>query len=385
MLKFTHISDKLKYPAKIKAKLSTLHSEVITYTIAHFTNTTRYKSKVIGVLNTLSYYIVSGDSLPTDWDPMNPFDNIDLTDSSVCEEVLGDLYLHVKDITWDLEESDKPTNLPKSEVTAEKDISTSNWDNLRDRVHLEHKSTIITNSKTPKEHLYIRPPTVPQLDTNKPWLKAKVGNESYIIYTSLPEVPTNQSEISATTNIDKMISSDMIKMFPNCFIRTRAPIMYEPCDGLTLDEDVGLLLPIKGFSPKQIKDNIIRYPHIFKLLRQVDGKFTSFYSHIEIEGELKDTLSVWESLPDSKKIPRNSEFIKEYVVRRYLLERDIKHIKHKYPMYGSLDPFLTLFTVSSDYERWGYTDPVDLAKKCIQARIDYKRTRNPIIKAVYNE
>lgn len=182
-----------------------------------------------------------------------------------------------------------------------------------------------------------------------------------------------------------MTIMDMMKLYPNHFIRTRAATMYENHDGLTLDDDIGIILPIVGFSPTQVKDNIIKYPHIYKLTRYMNNKFTSFYSNIEIDGELHDTLSIWDSLPDSKKMPRNSEFIKEYVVRRYLLERDILGVEHKYPLFGTLEPFLTLFTTSDDYIRLGYTDVTDIAKQCVISRVSYKRSRNPILRMVYNE
>ena len=98
---------------------------------------------------------------------------------------------------------------------------------------------------------------------------------------------------------------------------------------------------------------------------------------------MKDVLEIWEQLPESKVIPRNSEYIKEYVVRRYLLERDILSIKHKYPIYGDLSEFLTLFSTKQDYIKWGY-DCDKIVDKCIESRIAYKRSRNPILRAVNN-
>ena len=133
---------------------------------------------------------------------------------------------------------------------------------------------------------------------------------------------------------------------------------------------------------EQVRDNIIQYPHFYKLKRFIKGEFVSFYSNIEIDGELYDTLEIWDSLPESKVIPRTSEFIKEYVVRRYLLERDILGIEHKYPMHGTLEPFLTLFSIPEDYCRFGYPDSAELAAKCVKSRISYKQSRNPIIRKV---
>lgn len=376
MIKFTQITDKLKYPPKLKGKLSTIHSDIITYVISNFHNTTKFKSKVIAVLNTVSYYIISGDSLPSDWDSSSPLDNLESIDSAVCESTIGELYLHVKSITWDVQESATPV------FSAEK-IDTTSSEIVSKTATVKQSSDYLI-SATPKEHLYIRPPVVPQFDTSKPWLQSNVNQTVYTIYRSLPLIPANQSQISVTTDSSIMTATDIMKLYPNCFIRTRASLMYEAYGSLTLDPDVGILIPITGFSPAQVKDNIIKYPHIYKLLRYVDDTYVSFYSDIEIDGKLYKTLDVWDTLPDSKKMPRNSDYIKEYVVRRYLLERDIKGIKHKYPLYGSLDAFLTLFTTSDDYIRLGYVDVLDIAKQCVQSRINYKRSRNPILKAVYN-
>lgn len=116
----------------------------------------------------------------------------------------------------------------------------------------------------------------------------------------------------------------------------------------------------------------------------VNGEIESFYSTIEINGEIHNILDIWDSLPDAKRMPKSSEYIKEYVARRYLLERDIKHIDHKYKMYGSLDPFLTLFTTSDMYKDFGYTDSLEIAKCCVRSRVNYKQTRNPIIRMVQN-
>lgn len=398
MIKFTQIPDKLSYPPRIKAKLSTLHSDVITYVISVFKNTNRFKTSVVSLLNTLSYYLISNDTLPTDWSSNSPFDNIEYIDQSICESTLNQLYLHVKDIQWDVEEvysdielDSKSTNSLNQVIEAKNNLNKPNKSTFDDLISANAKlditNPIINNESklTPKENLYIKPPTIPQIDTSVPWIQKNINGTTYAIYKSLPEIPIMQSQISVTTDINKMTSADLNRLFPNHLIKTRSNIMYEPYDNLTLDEDVGIILPIQGFSPKQVKDNIIKYPHIFKLLKLINNKFVSFYSTIEIDGKLNKTLDVWDNLPDSKKMPKNAEYIKEYVVRRYLLERDIKQIEHKYPMFGTLEPFLTLFTTPDDYIRFGYSDTLELAKQCVNARVSYKRSRNPVIRLVYDE
>lgn len=385
MVKFTQLPDKLIYPARIRAKLSTLHSGVITYVVSNFKNTAKYKRQVVDTLNTISVYIKNNDVLPSDWSVFNPLTNLELLDSSFCEDTLGNLCIKVKDIIWDVQESETDEQISTDTVVTAKTLSEDTVTSSK-VVNVKPKRDIgVVVSPTPKENLYIKPPTIPQFDASKPWLQSQLNQNVYTIYESLPIIPVNQSQISVTTDVSKMTIMDMMKLYPNHFIRTRAATMYENHDGLTLDDDIGIILPIVGFSPTQVKDNIIKYPHIYKLTRYMNNKFTSFYSNIEIDGELHDTLSIWDSLPDSKKMPRNSEFIKEYVVRRYLLERDILGVEHKYPLFGTLEPFLTLFTTSDDYIRLGYTDVTDIAKQCVISRVSYKRSRNPILRMVYNE
>lgn len=385
MVKFTQLPDKLIYPARIRAKLSTLHSSVITYVVSNFKNTAKYKRQVVDTLNTISVYIKNNDALPSDWSVSNPLTNLELLDSSFCEDTLGNLCIKVKDIIWDVQESETDKQISIATVVTAKTLSEDTVTSSK-VVNVKPKRDVgVVVSPTPKENLYIKPPTIPQFDASKPWLQSQLNQNVYTIYESLPIIPVNQSQISVTTDVSKMTIIDMMKLYPNHFIRTRAATMYENHDGLTLDDDIGIILPIVGFSPTQVKDNIIKYPHIYKLTRYMNNKFTSFYSNIEIDGELHDTLSIWDSLPDSKKMPRNSEFIKEYVVRRYLLERDILGVEHKYPLFGTLEPFLTLFTTSDDYIRLGYTDVTDIAKQCVISRVSYKRSRNPILRMVYNE
>ena len=127
-------------------------------------------------------------------------------------------------------------------------------------------------------------------------------------------------------------------------------------------------------------DNIICFPHLFRL-KKIDesGNLQNFYSSIEIDGELVPVGDVWDDLPESKVIPKDPEFAKEYVVRRYLLEESAG-ITHKYKMFGTLKPFLTLFMPPSEYTKRGYKDTVEIVKQCVESRISYKQSRNPILR-----
>ena len=371
MIKFTQLTDKLNYPPNLKGELSTHHASIVTYAIEHFQNKSSFKSQVVSILNTVSYYIVDGDSLPSDWSSENPFSNIEVIDQSSCESKLGKLFIKVRDISWDVEEKELNTAINAVEIEPKKSVELFKVPEPEKKLQ-----------PTPKEHLYIRPPTIPQFDVSKPWLHQIVNGESYAIYKSLPEVPIIQNQVSVTTDVNVMTVADLMKLYPNCYIKTRPAVMYEYHEGLTLDPDVGIIIPVVGFSPKQVIDNVVKYPHWFKLMRLVDDKLVNFYQHIEVNNQLLDTLEVWDTLPDSKKMPKTADFIKEYVVRRYLLERDLKGIEHTYPLFGSFDPFMILFTSPEEYSRLGYKDVSNYARQCVEARVAYKRTRNPIIRIV---
>ncbi len=368
-IKFTQIPDKFKYPAKCKGALSTKHSEIVTYVVDHFRNSIKYKNQVITALNTASYYAVSDDTWPESWNLNDPLQSMPVVPDDSIFDVLGSLYLNLADIEWDVVESNSSIDFQE---TIE---STSSMVTCK-------SSTMRQATPTPKEDLYIRPPMIPQFDVTKPWLQEVVNGQEYVIYTSLPGIPENQSQISVTTDISKMKSSDLLNLFPNRCIHTRAAVMYEPYGDLAFDENLGVIFPIEGFTHDEVRDNIIRYPHLYKLMRVVDGKFVSFYQNIELNGELHDVLQVWNELPDSKYIPKSTEYIKEYVVRRFLLERDKLHAQTKWALYGTLEPFLTLFMESEKYATYGYADSLALASQCVKSRVSYKQSRNPILRAV---
>lgn len=370
-IKFTEIPDRIKYPLAYKGQISTIHSKVIEAAASEYIGTFKQRQKIINVMNTLSAMIVSGDAVPSEMSGSQLIDQLDLMNDDLCKTVLKSAYIIEKDIIWDLEivasadptVSEKPTQLVElNDVTTDQ----------------------LVEQLTPKEDLYLKPPTVPQIDIKHPWRACLVDNTPYVIYPSYPEIPTKQNEISCTTDIEKMTAKDLYRLFPNRLIQTRASSMYEYTPTLTYNESLGNIIPISGYTDKQLIDNIVRYPHIFKLMRKVDDEFVSFYSHIEIDGQLHRVANIWGSLPESKVIPFSQEYIKEYVVRRYLLERDISHIQHRYPMYGTLDPFLTLFMPASMYISFGYRNTLDIAKQCVQSRISYKQSRNPVLRRITN-
>lgn len=372
MIKFSLIADKLQYPPSIKGKLSSLHSDVIAYVSNNYDGTASYRQKAINIINTLSYILVNEDSMPMDYDPADPF-KLPTVDDDISKPVLGKLYIQSRLVDWDIE----PKYQSESSVDTMQNINISK--------HAESLPYNIATKPTPKDDLYLKPPSFPQFDYNKPYMQRMIGPDMYTIYTSLPEVPTKQNEISVTTDISKMTYQDFMQLYPNHLIHTRSAGLYEKIPDIDYDDKLGLILPISGFTKSELIDNIIQYPHIFRLFKYIDDEIVSFYTTIEIDGQLFKTLDVWDTLPESSVIPKSSDFIKEYVIRRYLLERDVKHINHKFPIYGTFDKFLTLFQPADDYISMGYSDVVNIAKQCVKSRVAYKQSRNPVLRRLLNE
>lgn len=379
-IKFTNISETYRVQRNVKGVLSDLHSSVITYVCAHFDGTMSYKQKVVKVLNILTYAIYASEPLPYDWRKDNPFVNIPDIEDELIEEAIGDVYLTVDAIDWDIAIVDSalpdystvapnvspvPTPIFKPVTTTSAVVPTKD----------------VTVVETPATDLYLQAPEIPQFDVTRPWLQKQCGADLLTIYTTLPEIPLRQRDISITTDVNKMTDEDLLKLYPNHFVRTRAPIMYTPQTNMDFDKELGVILPIDDYSREQIVDNIIRYPHLYKLVREQNNELVSFYAYMEIDGELVDTLEVWDSLEISKWIPKNAEFIKEYLVRKYLLDAEHKDVVHKHKIFGALDPYLTLFMPASDYVSRGF-DAVELARTCVKARVAYKRSRSPILRRI---
>ena len=370
-IKFTSISENYAVHRNFKGVLSDLYSSVITYVIKHFDGTMMYKQQVVRVLNIITYAAYASEMLPTNWSKNNPFVNIPDIDDTAIQETLGDIYLTVDAIEWDVAVVDNPVVLEGTKMRPITSLPPATIQPIKD----------VTIVETPTTDLYIQAPEIPQFDVTKPWLQKQCGADLLTIYTTLPEIPKRQRDISITTNVDIMTDSDLLKLYPNHFIRTRAPIMYTPQTNMDFDKDLGVILPIDDYSREQVVENIIKYPHLYKLAREQNGELVSFYAFMEIDGELKDVVEIWDSLEISKWIPKNVDFIKEYVVRKYLMDIEHKGATYKYPLFGTLDPFLTLFMPASEYVKRGY-DAVELAKKCVQSRVSYKQSRSPVIRRI---
>lgn len=411
-IKFTSIPERYAVPKEFRAKLSIVHSAVVTYVMDNFSNTRKYRQKVTNVLNYLTFCILQSQPPTFNWVASDPINTMPTdVDFDEVEKELTDFFLTEDAIEWDVSPSDRfistsntveRNSIPSQEPKAISAKSDSKATNSIERISTPVKTSTVqnrplkalkdanksftegsyhpTNEITPKEDLYIQPPRYPRFDVDKIWLKQNAGADTLIIYTTLPEVPTRQNEISITTNINKMTDSELMNLYPKQLIRTRSAKMYEEIEGLSYDDDLGVIIPVEGFTEAQVTDNIIQYPHLYKLKKlDESGKSSNFYKSLEIEGVLYPIEEIWDQLPESKKMPRDPEFAKEYVVRRYLLEESIG-IQHKYKMLGTLDPFLTVFMPPADYIRRGYKDTLKIVKYCVQSRVSYKQSRNPILR-----
>lgn len=411
-IKFTDIPEKYAIPRAYKGKQCDAHSAVVTYVYDNFKNTKKYKKQIVDVLNYLTFCILENSFPPFQWNPSDPLSVIDDDiDTDAVEEGLGDLYLaddaiewsgiplsdDTEEVTSSVQEEPKSESVDYTQLMYKRKSNTSTYSEpasaqatttntvvnrpLKEYRQNQAPQEYKAPKSTPKEDLYIQPPKYPTFDISKIWMsKVLNGRDKLVIYTTLPEIPTKQNEISVTTNLNAMTDSELLNLFPDHVIHTRSPKMYEKQEGLDYDEDLGIIIPIEGFTKEEIVDNIIQYPHLYKLKKfNSEGKLVNFYTTLEIDGELIPVSEVWNTLPESKLIPCDSEFAKEYVVRRYLLEEE-HGVQHRYKLFGTLDPFLTLFMPPNLYNKRGYTDSIHLAKACVNSRIRYKQSRNPILR-----
>ena len=420
MIKFSQLVARLKYPYKHKAVLSSYHSDIVNWVINNPVSQLSQKRYIIHCINCLTYAVLNGDYLPDKLPSHDPLSAIPQTDSFVVSDYLRatDLFLDLSDIEWDIDEISRvrvdPLVLARDEqsedtvddsnykesnevisddVTTHEVIADEHSDNSNNKIKADSKKVdsceyesnfILPKYETKKEDLYIQSPVVPRFDYTNPFLFLKDDGDTFAIYNTLPVIPEKQRDISVTTNINMMSDSDVVKLFPTKVMQTRASIMYDENIAhqydLEIDDTLGIIFPISNYTREDIIRNLIRYPHIYQLKKEVDGKLVNFYSTIEIDGSLDKISEIWKNLKDADNLPKNKEFMKEYVVRRYLLEEEVSGMKHKYPIWCGLDPFLTLFMPAEKYAAFGYKDAVGIAKNCVSARINYKRRRNPILR-----
>lgn len=346
------------------------------------------------MMYTIAYNIETNNSFNTGWTTLSDLEKVDIVDEFTCRDFFKVYYIPFEDIEWDIDPSEDSIMISTASTVQDiPDNVLALLNNSQKSEPLQKQQRTVHSNKdwktnaeetiinpTPKEDLYLAPPRYPRFDTSVVrFAQHAPYDRMSIIYESLPQIPTNQNEISITTNVNELTDSDLLNLYPNRIIQTRKPAMYEEIPGAKFYPDIGTILPIKGFTEKQLLDNVIKYPHLYHLKRTVNGESVPFHKYIEIDGELLDTDSVWDKLPIAKIVPKKPEYVMEYVTRRYLLERDVKKIEHKFKMDGALYPFLTLFAPSDFYLSHGYKDAVDIAKQCVEARIVYRSSRNGVL------
>ena len=306
--------------------------------------------------------------------------DIDLKDK------LKDRYIDYKKVLFELDSSDsiksnRTLNFLKSKTNSKKNIEKYNGDRK-----------LLFDEEYWSRSIDLNWPSFPLLDDSNILLSLKRNGEEYNI-PSDKILPFDQSQITCVTDYHRFSDEAILNLFPPMRIYTRDSKMYQSYlnySNLEYDEDLGIIFPISNYTVDQIKKNIIEYPHFNVPDRIVTDKkldkevLRDFWKDIEIDGEIFPTHKVWDELEDTKHLPKHPVFMNEYVVRRYILDRTIGKVKHKYHMRGDIRPFLTLYNTPDYYKDLGY-DPIQIGKQCIKSRQAYKFSCNPIVRLMLNE
>lgn len=385
--RFTELVDKYKYPLHRKSELLQYFSKLFEYGCNNFTGTKDFKRNLLNAFNVTTYWTLKFLNKDILEDAIDMSNYVGVIDDDTLKSVLGPYYIDVSDIEWDIDIVDSNYTENYGDLQEVK----SSLDSVDNSVEIVNnsKDVIITTEETvlnptPLEDLSIKGPRVPFFDVNSIYREGTVNGNHYVIYRSLPLIPTRQCEVTLTTEVDLMSKSDLMNLYPNVKLQVRNELFNQHIDGLDYDEFIGAFIQIEGFSREQLIDNIIKYPVIEFLEREGrskgEPKWVDFWKFIEIDGKLHKTLDVWESLKDTKGLPKTKSIICEYVIRRYLLERDVKGIDHKYKPWGTLDKFLVLYMPSDMYIQHGYKNVVEIARQCVESRVSRIMSRNPIIR-----
>ncbi len=308
------------------------------------------------------------------------FDYSDIFDFEVKQDLKQD-FVEYKDVSFQFD-----SNSPNTSQFLSQFLHSNNQVNTKNSSKNSNDERILETSDYWIQSVRLDFPTIPQPDVKNKVHHEIYGNYEYCVYGE-SNIPWNQSQITALTNVNEFSDDDILNLFPKVRLYTRSQYMYQEYENLDYDDNLGVIFNISGYTTDQIKQNIIEYPHLDLLDREVKikGKTTTlpFWKHIEIDGEILSTISVWDSLDDTKVLPKTESFMNEYVVRKYILDRTVKGYEHIYPMRGTLLPFLTLIAPPEFYVSLGY-DPLEIGRKCVIARQSFKFSRNPILKILGN-
>lgn len=283
-----------------------------------------------------------------------------------------------------------------SESTSEK---SNDDDDVVEASNIKDVEDTYSSDKMVLDDIVLATKPYQRFDTSRVWKKVYDDcGRPMNMYATLPIIPKKQRDISVTTNVDRMSKSELLNLYPktNPVKGFRShPIFRQQYEGFTTDPIFGFLPKIEEFTEEQVIDNIIKYPSLDSTTRlKIRPKTTNmkypqpFYHDIEIDGELIDCKKITEEI--CERIPDIGRFIHagaayypiiwDYIVRRYLLERDVLHMEHKYPMYGDLQPFASLCLSADEYVKRGYTDDIEeFAYNHVKSRIHYLESINPVI------
>lgn len=387
-LRFTELVDRYPYPLKVKSELSLYFSKLFEFGCNHYDGTRDFKRRLIHAFNVTTNWMNNYCVSLMFKEPIRLSNFYNVPHSENLESILGEYYIRESDIEWDIDivESDYAEcyiDLREGESSNSESVDNS-VETVNNLKEVTESSVETILNPTPLEDLSIKGPPVPFFDVNSIYREGIVNGNHYVIYRSLPLIPTKQCEVTLTTEVDSMSESDLMNLYPNVKLQVRNELFNERIDGLDYDEFVGSFIKIDGFSRDQLIDNIIKYPLIEFLEREGksngEPKWVDFWKFIEIDGQLHKTTDVWDSLKDTRGLPKTKPIIAEYVIRRYLLERDVKHIDHNYKPWGTLDKFLVLYMPYDMYIKHGYKNVVDIARQCVESRVSRIMSRNPIIR-----
>lgn len=342
---------------------------------------------VYKILNCISYSICVGDSFIYTASMISGFNAP--YDNNVMKNLLKELYIDSDGVSWDIF-GDCDDNLSDAvsevnDVTNQTDDVISEFASASDKLPIDSDDKGFEIYTSKRDDISLAFKEFPRFDITKVWMYGHDAGRVVPIFVQLPEIPEVQRDVSVTTDISKMSDRDFMDLYPDHTIRTRKDEFYAPINGYAYDDLVGFIPKIDGFTDEQVLDNIIKYPQFNFMYRYIDGERTSFMNHIEIDGTLYPLKEAVHIVPDLENLPKKRIYYWDYIVRRYLLERDIKHVEHKYPLFGYFGEFMTLFTTPDTYAKYGYNDMIDMAYQCVSGRIKFYRSRNPLVRKVLDE
>ena len=219
-----------------------------------------------------------------------------------------------------------------------------------------------------------------RVNFDKVWHSGTCDGETFVIGTSLPEIPELQSDISITTNVDRMTTADLIHLYPTRELKEFRHYMTDRFEGCPYDKYVSSYVPIPGYTQEQLIQNIIKYPFPHEYRRFINDQFVEVWKQVEIDGELVDIVKAFDQSKLYGKVQRCRRVLQEYGYRKAML--DLEYGKAvNYPLIGNIQPYLALVFPEYVYKELGY-DTVDLARKSVISRVSLLRSVNPVIRRI---